>query len=674
MSASRSHSRVSESSRHTPGRSVSYAQSILPDGPVDEETVELLNELVHPHHAQDETLVDDDAEGDSHQRQQLPWWKRPSPWWLVFCTPFATIAMSATIAPKIEIYTLLACSVHKPEIFRDQQLLSTNLPFSLRPHKDPLVGITFPPSFDIAINNSTSTIISMDEPSRSPNTCSTDPVVLAAVAKLTTAISATMGILGCITTGWWGSISDRYGRTRILGLTILGLLITDLNFIFVTKNFQRIPGGYWFLIMGPIIEGCLGGFSSASAASHAYMADTTSPAERSRIFSIFLGVVFAGVGLGPTIGGLLVRFTNNLLSVFYLATATHAAYAILAWFLLPESLTKTQMQAAHIQHQESMRLLSDQESTVLLRIQRLFTFLKPLTIFFPEPTERDPNASPFKGRKWDWNLTLLATAYGLTISIMGSLTVKYTYLVATYGWTSENLGYFLTVTGATRAIYLAIILPLAIKLIKSNFKRPRPSESEPLISDSPSRKSHSASFDFSIARVSLLIEAVAYAAMPFAPTGLSFVLLTMLGSLGSGFSPAVQSAALELYTRKFGKNGSVESGKLFGAMSVLQAVCGQILGPSIYGLVYVKTVATFPKAIFLVSTASVVISFICLSLVRLPTDIHTDAEEVSHIPDHGVRDATLVESDGELRGRNSKKVYSAIQTPVPQVTVSAPSP
>lgn len=183
MSTSRSHSRVSESSRHRLGRSVSYAQSVLPDGPVDEETVELLNELIHPHHVQDETLVDDDAEGDSQQRQQLPWWKRPSPWWLMFCTPFATIAMSATIAPKIEIYTLLACSVHKPEIFRDQHLLSTNLPFSLRPQKDSLVDITFPPSFDIAINNNTST---MDELNGSPSTCATDPVVLAAVAKLAT--------------------------------------------------------------------------------------------------------------------------------------------------------------------------------------------------------------------------------------------------------------------------------------------------------------------------------------------------------------------------------------------------------------------------------------------------------------------------------------------------------
>ena len=84
MSTSRSSSRVS--ARHQPGRSISYIESALPDGPVDEETVELLNELVHPHHEQDDTLIDDiqdDSEPDL-ERQQLPWWKRPSPLWFVF--------------------------------------------------------------------------------------------------------------------------------------------------------------------------------------------------------------------------------------------------------------------------------------------------------------------------------------------------------------------------------------------------------------------------------------------------------------------------------------------------------------------------------------------------------------------------------------------------------------
>ncbi|KAJ7097761.1 major facilitator superfamily domain-containing protein [Mycena belliarum] len=666
---SRSRSRMS-SSRHALGGSVSYAQSILPDGPVDEETVELLDELMHPHHEQDDTLVDDAVDHSeraqrSAERQQLPWWKRPSPWWLLLATPISTIAMSATMAPKIEVYTLLACSVHKPEIFKDTQLFSAHLPPSLRPHDDgPNTGASVRPSFDVALSN-TSTMNAMTD--QKPSPCASDPVVQAAVAKLTTAITTSMGVLGCLTTAWWGSFSDRYGRTRILGLTIAGLLINDFNFILVAQNFRRIPGGYWFLIVGPIIEGCLGGFVSASAASHAYMADTTTSSERSRIFSLFLGLVFFGLGFGPTIGSLLIRFTQNLLSVFYLAAGVHLSYAIMAWFLLPESLTKAQMHSAHLQHQESRRLRSEEEVTLLVRFQRLFDFLKPLTIFFPEPVNTAP-----KGRKCDWNLTLLAIAYAFTVSIMGSMMVKFQYLITTYEWNSELVGYFLTITGATRAICLAVFIPVAIKFAKGDFKRSRVPESEPLVSDGSHR--HSASFDLALARGSIVLETIAYATMPFAPTGLSFTLLTMLASMGSGFTPALQSAALELYGQKVGGGANVESGKLFGALSVLQALCGQILGPAIYGLVYIKTLATFPQAIFMVSLTSVIISSICLSLVRLPTDVRTDVEEVSHIPDHGVRDATLVdvdlpgETDGALRGR--KKVPPA----VPEVTVSAPTP
>jgi hypothetical protein len=155
----------------------------------------MLNELVHPHHEQEETLVDDGPDAAANaERQQLPWWRRPSPWWLMLCTPFSTIAMSATLAPKIEIYTLLACSVHKPEIFRDSRLLS-HVPSSLALHQA-LVETTFPPSFDIAINNATAPIISMDTPHASP--CASDPVVIAAVAKLTTGECLPLAVTHCV--------------------------------------------------------------------------------------------------------------------------------------------------------------------------------------------------------------------------------------------------------------------------------------------------------------------------------------------------------------------------------------------------------------------------------------------------------------------------------------------
>ena len=44
-----------------------------------------------------------------------------------------------------------------------------------------------------------------------------------------------------------------------MGISILGLLLSDFNFIFVSLFFQYLPGNYWFLLVGPIVEGSVGG-------------------------------------------------------------------------------------------------------------------------------------------------------------------------------------------------------------------------------------------------------------------------------------------------------------------------------------------------------------------------------------------------------------------------------
>lgn len=44
-----------------------------------------------------------------------------------------------------------------------------------------------------------------------------------------------------------------------MGISILGLVLNDFNFIFVASFSQKLYGGYWLLLVGPIIEGLLGG-------------------------------------------------------------------------------------------------------------------------------------------------------------------------------------------------------------------------------------------------------------------------------------------------------------------------------------------------------------------------------------------------------------------------------
>ncbi|KAK0459815.1 uncharacterized protein EV420DRAFT_1641998 [Desarmillaria tabescens] len=678
MSRSTEHSRlrVPSQSRSRPRSLRTTATSMLTDpqglvseGAVSERDAELLHEFVHPHHHEaEETLIggsSDDTELDEElkARARLPWWKRPSPIWLLAMMPFSSIAWSSTIAPRVEIYTQLACAVHSPDIYDDQLtgFVSTNT--------------TTEATLDVRQDRSV-TVYFRDMPeapkNANKNGCASDPVVQATVAKLAATMAATMGVLGCLTTAGMGILlRSAWPYSLSLVSQSSASLARTSTFLSLTPTMNNSPAGYWFLLLGPIIEGSLGGLSTATAGyarlysghlhlSHAvnsfplgnFSACLTS--HRSRVFSLSLGLLFVGFALGPTFGGLLIRATGQTISVFYVTTCLHICYALLIWFIIPESLTHAQRRRSTIKHYES-----DPQAGVF---KRLFGFLSPLSVFLPEMNGSDSH--PLKRPKRDWNLTLIAVAYGLALSLMGSYTYKFQYAAATFDWTSE------TAIGAARAFFLTVILPLAIKLCKPKPKDVSMGEREPFIpsESNDSRSSHSDSdrsssfhlerhssrFDLGLARVSLFIDIVSYALLGSTASPLIFTLSSMLGSMGTGFSPAIQSVALELYTQR----GGTESGRLFGALSVIQALSSQIIGPSLYAFVYIKTVATFPRTMFFVGVASVCVSLACLALIRLDDPENhphmLDTEEEGAVDGSVQRDDTLIDIDeavGDLRGR-----------------------
>ncbi|KAJ6572082.1 major facilitator superfamily domain-containing protein [Mycena capillaripes] len=549
-------------------------------------------------------------------REALPLWKRPATWLLVL-TPLSSIILTSTVGAQVELYTNLACRVRAAPEFQFTSIGSHSVPLNVFPDS--------PPPSNAIFNDAGS-----GEAFLAFSPCSSDPDVQAAVTKLTTATTTVTGLLAFVTIGWWGALSDRYGRTRVMGSIASGQLLSPLIILLVAKYVHLLPGGYWFLLVDATITGIVGGTSGEIVAVLAYLSDITTADKRAGVFSFVLGTYLLGIGIGPIWGSFIIRTTHNLLSVFYLAAALRCIHALLIWLVLPESLTTMKMQRASLRHQENSSP-SDQP-TLWRRVQSLFFFLKPLSILLPEKIV-DENSAKF-GRR-DWNLTFLALAFGAMFLAASSLLNQFLYALLTFDWDAEYLGYCISSIGIARATFLILILPVFIKFVKN--RRPSASSShsssehEPLLSDQDSSDQptppNTVVFDLRLARFSILVDIAMYTLLPFAPTGILFILFISLGSFGGGLGPALNSVALELYTRKIGKHKTVESGKLFGALSVLQAVCS-VIGPSIYGLIYYKTLATHPRTIFFVAAGNSVFAFLLLAFVRVTPDVD-DSEEVA---------------------------------------------
>ena len=221
---------------------------------------------------------------------------------------------------------------------------------------------------------------------------------------------------------------------------------------------------------------------------------------------------------------------------------------------------------------------------------------------------------------------------------------------------------------------------MVIKLLKPKpppFESPLSAESsQPELPSSPPKDHNSLSFDLNLARVSLATEMICYTLLGLAPTPIPFTIFSVLGSLGAGLFPALQSVALELYSRRGGK----ESGRLFGALSVLQALgsvvflflslehhdatrqlimylirSSQIIGPAVFGFTYISSVAVLPAAIFYLCTGIALVALVLLGLIHIlkhlvPEEVIDDVEDqaVNTLP--AVREGTLVDIEPEPLG------------------------
>jgi len=123
-----------------------------------------------------------------------------------------------------------------------------------------------------------------------------------------------------------GRLSDRFERRPILIVSLAG---TALGFLIMGWA-NSLP----LLFVARIIDGASGGNISTA---QAYIADISTPENRSRSMGVIGAAFGLGFTFGPMIGGLMSRISYG--APFYFAAALAALNVALLYFILPESLS-----------------------------------------------------------------------------------------------------------------------------------------------------------------------------------------------------------------------------------------------------------------------------------------------------------------------------------------------
>lgn len=131
-----------------------------------------------------------------------------------------------------------------------------------------------------------------------------------------------------------GQLSDRYGRKKLLGISVFGTFLSYVFFAFgiVTRNLPIL-----FLSRG--LDGITGGNFSIAQAS---IADITPPEKRAKNFGMISAAFGLGFILGPFLGGKLsdphLVSWFNASTPFIFAAILSAIELALIYFVLPETL------------------------------------------------------------------------------------------------------------------------------------------------------------------------------------------------------------------------------------------------------------------------------------------------------------------------------------------------
>jgi len=152
------------------------------------------------------------------------------------------------------------------------------------------------------------------------------------------------------------------------------------------------------------------------ALSYSYASDCTAPSHRNVAFSYYHGTLFAGIALGPILGGIVVEATGKILSVFYIAISFHTFFFLFLLLVVPESLTKKRQIAAREKKEPARQ---DEEGSpspgkYFVSIVKGNNVFSPLAILWP----KEKGTSPAVRKNLFFLAAVDATMFGIAMGSM----------------------------------------------------------------------------------------------------------------------------------------------------------------------------------------------------------------------------------------------------------------
>lgn len=372
-----------------------------------------------------------------------------------------------------------------------------------------------------------------------------------------------------------GHLSDQYGRTRIIALGALGVVLNEAITVIVASWPEQISVN--LLLVGAVFDGLGGSFTTAMALFHSYASDCTPPAKRSVAFGFFQGALFFGIAVGPTLAAILIKQTGGPMVVFYIGLLFHSIFCLSVLFIVPESLSKERQRVAREKHRMKPK---DESSSFFWATLNPMNLITPLSILLPavgRPSALFPNrrgASPALRR----NIILLAAidtaAFGVA---MGTVQVLIIYAAYMFSWGNVESSLFVSIVNVVRMTTLIVVLPLVARI----FRTPTPDDGVIRGSDI---------LDIVIIRISIIFDVLGYVGFALSIHGSVMILSGVIAALGGMGSPTLQSSLTKHVPHE-------RIGQLLGAIGLLHALA-RVVAPTIFNLIYSLTVATFPQAVF----------------------------------------------------------------------------